>query len=174
MASHATSTIQDIFVKAKSEFLGELKDKKNKSELQKACTVDDIWAYTAKLQVEQGHERRLRGLQKIQPYLERLQEYAGVIEVFVQVKPDILALIWGSIKILLQSSSNVTKCFDAILDVMKCLGPALPTFNKFTPLLNANERIGYVLGLFFKDILDFYLTALNFFSLKGNSIQGIE
>ncbi|KAI1770676.1 hypothetical protein F4818DRAFT_432308 [Hypoxylon cercidicola] len=166
-ASPTPNPIQDIFVKAKLDFLNELKDKKKWSELQKECTIDDIWAFTEQLQSGQGPEGRLRGLRKIQPYLERLEEYAGVVEVFVQVKPDILALIWGPIKLLLQMSRNITKCFDAILDVMKSIGPALPAFNKFDSLLGANTRIGYVLGLYFKDILDFYLTCLKFFSLKS-------
>ncbi|KAI1372550.1 hypothetical protein F4677DRAFT_462875 [Hypoxylon crocopeplum] len=164
MASQTSDSVQDIFTKIKSEFLREIKDTKNRSELQKACTIDDIWGYTDQLQSDQGHQGRLRGLRKIQPYLERLQEYAGIVEVFVQVKPDILALVWGPIKLLLQMSSNVTKCFDAILDVMKSLGPVLPAFSQHVPLLKANERIGYVLGLYFKDILDFYLTSLKFFS----------
>ncbi|XXH03322.1 hypothetical protein Hte_009720 [Hypoxylon texense] len=167
LASHTPDPIQDIFVKAKLEFLSELKDKKKQSELEKNCTIDDIWSFTDQLQSDQGPEGRLRGLRKIQPYLERLEEYAGVVEVFVQVKPDILALIWGPIKLLLQMSRNVTKCFDAILDVMKSIGPALPAFSKFTSLLEANTRIGYVLGLYFKDILDFYLTCFKFFGLKG-------
>ncbi|KAL5597283.1 hypothetical protein FOBRF1_011076 [Fusarium oxysporum] len=165
MASSSTDQVSEVFEKAKADFLNGIKDKKLRSQLQKATTIDDIWDYTEQLQKDQGSNKRLRGMKKIGPYIERLQEYAGVIEVFVQAKPDILALIWGPIKLLLQVSSNLIDSFDAILGVMKNMGSILPRFNDFVPLFKNNERLKYVLGLFFQDILDFYLVSLRFFGL---------
>ncbi|SCO12073.1 uncharacterized protein FFE2_12505 [Fusarium fujikuroi] len=165
MASSSTDQVSEVFEKAKADFLNGIKDQKLRSQLQKATTIDDIWDYTDQLQKDQGSNKRLRGMKRIGPYIERLQEYAGVIEVFVQAKPDILALIWGPIKLLLQVSSNLVASFDAILGVMKNMGSILPRFNEFVPLFKNNERMKYVLGLFFQDILDFYLVSLKFFGL---------
>ncbi|CVL05439.1 uncharacterized protein FMAN_10739 [Fusarium mangiferae] len=165
MASSSTDQVSEVFEKAKADFLKGIKDPKLRNELEKATTIDDIWDYTEQLQKDQASNKRLRGMKRIGPYIERLQEYAGVIEVFVQVKPDILALIWGPIKLLLQVSSNLVASFDAILGVMKNMGSILPRFNEFVPLFKNNERMKYVLGLFFQDILDFYLVSLKFFGL---------
>ncbi|CVK97829.1 uncharacterized protein FPRN_10771 [Fusarium proliferatum] len=165
MASSSTDQVSEVFEKAKADFLNGIKDQKLRIQLQKATTIDDIWDYTDQLQKDQGSNKRLRGMKRIGPYIERLQEYAGVIEVFVQAKPDILALIWGPIKLLLQVSSNLVASFDAILGVMKSMGSILPRFNEFVPLFKNNERMRYVLGLFFQDILDFYLVSLKFFGL---------
>ncbi|KAF5697667.1 NACHT domain-containing protein [Fusarium globosum] len=165
MASSSTDQVSEVFEKAKADFLNAIKDQKLRIQLQKATTIDDIWDYTDQLQKDQGSNKRLRGMKRIGPYIERLQEYAGVIEVFVQAKPDILALIWGPIKLLLQVSSNLVASFDAILGVMKNMGSILPRFNEFVPLFKNNERMKYVLGLFFQDILDFYLVSLKFFGL---------
>ncbi|CZR41601.1 uncharacterized protein FPRO_11190 [Fusarium proliferatum ET1] len=165
MAFSSADQVSEVFEKAKADFLNGIKDQKLRSQLQKATTIDDIWDYTDQLQKDQGSNKRLRGLKRIGPYIERLQEYAGVIEVFVQAKPDILALIWGPIKLLLQVSSNLVASFDAILGVMKNMGSILPRFNEFVPLFKNNERMKYVLGLFFQDILDFYLVSLKFFGL---------
>ncbi|KAM5342179.1 hypothetical protein ACJ41O_015210 [Fusarium nematophilum] len=165
MASTSYDPVNEIFAKAKTEFLRELKDPRLRAQLRTATTIDDVWDYTDKLQRDQGSGRCLRGLNRIGPYIKRIQEYAGVVEVFTQVKPEIIALIWGPIKLLLQISSNVVQSFDAILDVMKTLGPMLPKFASFTSMFKENERMKYVLSLFFQDILDFYLVSLNFFSL---------
>ncbi|KAF5700224.1 nacht domain-containing protein [Fusarium mundagurra] len=165
MASSSTDQVSEVFEKAKAEFLNGIKDQKLRRQLQNATTIDDIWDYTEQLQKDQASNKRLRSLKRIGPYIERLQEYAGVIEVFVQAKPDILALIWGPIKFLLQVSSNLVASFDAILGVMKNMGSILPRFNEFVPLFKNNERMKYVLGLFFQDILDFYLVSLRFFGL---------
>ncbi|KAG5654814.1 hypothetical protein KAF25_011001 [Fusarium avenaceum] len=166
MAFNSNDQVSEIFEKAKINFLKEIKEPKVRTQLQNATTIDDVWEYTEQLQTDQGNTNRLRGLKKIGPYIERLQEYAGVIEVFVQVKPDVLALIWGPIKLLLQISSNLVTSFDAILGVMKDMGSVLPRFDEFIPLFKKNERMKYVLGLFFQDILDFYLISLRFFGLN--------
>jgi len=48
-----------------------------------------------------------------------------VIDTFVQAKSDILALIWGPIKLLLQISKNLTQSFDAIVNTMANIGEKL-------------------------------------------------
>ena len=45
--------------------------------------------------------KSIRNINKIRPFVNSLQQYTGVIEVFVNVKPDFLALIWGPIKLCL-------------------------------------------------------------------------
>jgi hypothetical protein len=119
-----------------------------------------------KLQDEQAKQGRLRHLRRIEPYLERLRQYNEVINTFVQVKPDILALIWGPVRLLLQISKNLAQSFDAIVNTMANIGENLPLFQEYAQLFSSSTRINDVLCLFFKDILDFYLTALNFFSVK--------
>ena len=49
---------------------------------------------------------------------------------------------------------------------MANIGEKLPLFQEYSQLFSSSNRINDVLCLFFKDILDFYLTALNFFSVK--------
>jgi hypothetical protein len=157
--------IQEAFDRAKNEFKAGLKDPKLFAEILKATTIDDVYDATDKLQEEQknGHLRHLR---RIEPYLDRLRQYADVITVFVQAKADILALIWGPIMLLLRLSSHVMQSFDAILRIMGEIGDKLPYFKSYTQLFESNDRIKDVLCLFFKDILDFHLTSVNFFATK--------
>jgi len=67
---------------------------KEKAEFLKLQTISDVYAETDRIQREQGKNGLLRNLKQIEPYLLWLKQYSGVIEVFVQVKPQILALIW--------------------------------------------------------------------------------
>lgn len=89
----------------------------------------------------------------------------------MQAKPDVLALIWGPIKLLIHLSSNLVKSMDAIVDVMCLVGDKLPVFTDYAKLFEANPRVNHVLALIFRDILDFYLAALNSFALRGQSLQ---
>jgi hypothetical protein len=84
---------QQAFDTARCEFLSEVKYV-SKFDFSKFISIDDVYNTTDEIQEQQGRTGSLRYLRKIQPYLERLQDYALVIEQFVQVKSDILALIW--------------------------------------------------------------------------------
>lgn len=158
--------IQEAFERAKREFQGGLKNPTLFAEIQKTTCIEEVYDAAEKIQEEQAKRGRLRHLRRIDPYLERLRQYSEVIETFVQAKSDILALIWGPIRLLLQISKNLTQSFDAIVNTMANIGEKLPLFQEYTQLFSSSNRINDVLCLFFKDILDFYLTALNFFSVK--------
>ncbi len=49
---------------------------------------------------------------------------------------------------------------------MAQIGAALPHFQDYARLFAQNGPIQRILGLFFRDILDFHSTALKFFKLK--------
>ncbi|KAH0565251.1 hypothetical protein GP486_001348 [Trichoglossum hirsutum] len=163
---NANYRVQEAFERAKREFQGGLKNPSLFAEIQKTTCAEDVYDALERLQEEQGKRGRLRHLRKIDPYLERLRQYSEVINTFVQAKAEILALIWGPIRLLLQITNNLIQSFDAIVKTMANIGDKLPLFGQYAQLFSSSGRISDVLSLFFKDILDFYLTALNFFGAK--------
>ncbi|OOQ87200.1 NACHT domain protein [Penicillium brasilianum] len=170
MTSQAAPRLAGAFQKAKQDFLASLKDPSLLKRVSNVKSIDEIYNYTVQLQDDQSKREDMRNLRKIEPYLERLRQYADVIEVFVQAKPEILALIWGPVKLLLQMADNLKKPFDAIVEAMTGIGNKLPLFEAYTNMFEASNRIFDVLSLFYKDILDFYEIVLNFFSAKRWSI----
>jgi nitrogen fixation/metabolism regulation signal transduction histidine kinase len=80
----------------------------------------------------------------------------------MQAKPDILALIWGPIKLIIQWASTLKQSFDAIVSTTADIGHLLPEFREVAKLFEHNQQIRDVLVLFLKDMLDFYLITLKF------------
>jgi hypothetical protein len=155
--------LQQAFETAVQEFKSNLNDDPLFSEILATTTIDQVYDATDKLQQEQVKQGHLRHLAKIKPYLDGLNDYAGVIEVFLQVKPDVLALIWGPIKLLILWASVLKQSFDAIVDTTAEIGQLLPEFSEVAKLFGQNKQIKEIMLLFFKDMLDFYLIALKFF-----------
>lgn len=87
------SSVQSAFDSAVKGFLDDLTDN-NDYDFSGINSIDHIYDATDKIQQQQGSNRTLRNLNRIQPYLQRINQYAGVIDTFVQAKPDILALLW--------------------------------------------------------------------------------
>lgn len=55
---------------------------------------DELKAAIDEIQRAQAQRRGFRNLNKIRPFLNGLEQYSKVIEVFVNVKPDIMAFVW--------------------------------------------------------------------------------
>lgn len=166
----SVNPLQQVFDKAKREFKSELPARVSFDSLLAAATIDDVYDVAEKYQKEQQKTSKLRHLQRIQPLLDRLKEYAGVIEVFVQVKPDVLALLWGPIKLLLLWTSVWNQGFDAVVKTMERIGELLPSFSDVVRHFIDVDRIRDILGLFYRDILDFYVVMVQFFSLPRRSL----
>ena len=71
-------------------------------QFRKITTLADLGLAIKDIESEQAKKRSLRSIGKIRPFLKILEEYSKVIEVFVNAKPDVLAFIWGPIKLCLQ------------------------------------------------------------------------
>lgn len=63
-------------------------------DLDTPQSITDIYEETARIQAVQSRSNTLRASKRLDPYLRFLSQYESTVEVFVQVKPDILALIW--------------------------------------------------------------------------------
>lgn len=157
---------QQAFEAAKNAFKQSLKDENLFRELLATTSVEQVYKAAEDAQAKPYADRRLRHTAKIRSFIDKLADYASAVDTFVQAKPDILALIWGPIRLLLVWTSNIAKFADAINEAMKKIGDALPHALKLATIFGDNDKLKAVLALFYKDILDFYVIALKFFNLS--------
>ncbi|OTB12629.1 hypothetical protein K445DRAFT_65837 [Daldinia sp. EC12] len=155
------SWLDDAFKSAMEDFKKSLKNP-SLYDFSKINSPDDVMREAAKIENEQRKTKTLRGLRRIEPLINGLKEYAAVIEVFVQAQPEIMSLIWGPLKFILQASSAVITAFDKVVKVIADLGTTLPSFKIYAQLFESNHYIRRALCLFYADILDFYAVLLNF------------
>ncbi|KAJ6151093.1 NACHT nucleoside triphosphatase [Penicillium chermesinum] len=162
----SNSHVRDAFEIAKNEFMTSQKDGSLFDHVSNVTNVHDIYEFVMQFQSQQSNTTGMRCLRRINGFLDGLRQYSQVIEQFVQVKPDVLALIWGPIKLLLQMANVTLQSFNAIVNAMVSIGNCLPMFETFGTLFKQNDRVKDALVLFYKDILDFFDIALNFLNLK--------
>ena len=89
----AQDPIEDDFEAARQDFLRSLKDR-DVSSFSQFTSINNVYDTTDKIQDEQRRSGTLQDLNRIRPYLDCLSQYVGVMDTFIQVKPDILCLIW--------------------------------------------------------------------------------
>ncbi|OAL38779.1 hypothetical protein AYO20_01985 [Fonsecaea nubica] len=127
-------------------------------------TLQDLECAIRDIEASQGGRKSLRYLSKIKPYLNALDEYSKVIEVFVNAKPEIMAFVWGPIKLCLLIASKHEKAFGSLLSAYVKIKDALPHFSAVEQLFENNLQMRHVLVNLYKDILAFHLRVLTFFS----------
>ncbi|KAK1758999.1 hypothetical protein QBC47DRAFT_449676 [Echria macrotheca] len=169
MAESTSNSIwlQAAFLSARDEFLGSLTDNiKTKFDFSKLTTIDEVYRAARDIERQQEKTKTMRGLKRIEPLLRVLKEFNGVIDTFVQVKPDIMGLIWGPLKFLLQVASTLTTAFGGIVKILGDVGLVMPSFTQYATLFPQNDDIRRILCLFFEDILSLYALLLNFVTNK--------
>ncbi|KAK8134954.1 hypothetical protein PG984_006966 [Apiospora sp. TS-2023a] len=161
MSASNSAWLTEAFESARDDFMRDVKHA-NRFDFNRLVSVEDVWKATEEIQTKQAQTKTLRGLHRIRPFVEALTQFAATIEVFVQVKPDILALIWGPLKLLLQISSALTSAFDKVVKVLGDIGDALPLFHKYRSTFQENDDLKRILAMFYADVLEFYKILVNF------------
>ncbi|KAI0840677.1 hypothetical protein F5Y06DRAFT_293941 [Hypoxylon sp. FL0890] len=161
MATVPLSWLDEAFKSAKEDFKRSLKNPAL-YDFSKISSIDDVLEEARKIERQQEKTKMLRGLKRVQPLINGLKEYSGVIEVFAQAKPDVMSLVWGPLKFILQASSSIISTFEKVVKVIGDLGMTLPSFKVYTQLFQSNHDVRRALCLFYADILDFYAILLNF------------
>lgn len=76
-------------------------------QLEAIKAVPDAHAvaqFTHQLDQENAKRKSRCVAARISPLLESIQQFAGIVETFVSSNPRIAALVWGSVKLVLQVS----------------------------------------------------------------------
>ncbi|KAL2130332.1 hypothetical protein VTI74DRAFT_6583 [Chaetomium olivicolor] len=161
-----TDSSQQAFEVAKNAFKQRLEDETLFKNLLETTSIEHVWKTVEDVQAKPYAERRSRHMEKIRSFLDKLSAYASAVDTFVQVKPDVMALIWGPIRLLLVWTTNIVKFADAVQEAMKKIGDALPQALEMAKTFSDNDKFKELLALFYGDILEFYVIVLKFFNLS--------
>ncbi|KAL9567379.1 hypothetical protein ACKAV7_008454 [Fusarium commune] len=164
------ATTRRAFEAAMLDFMDKLKGHSFYDQIIQTTSIEQVYQDIEKLQDKQAKSGRLRHLSKIELFLTRLREYSSVVETFMQAKPDILALIWGPIKLLWLWADVLKQSFDALVNALEEIGNALPDFCELAEMFADNNRLQELLVLYFRDILQFYLISTKFFSMRRKTL----
>ncbi|KAH6850548.1 hypothetical protein B0I37DRAFT_116504 [Chaetomium sp. MPI-CAGE-AT-0009] len=159
--TNSSPWVEEAFLSAKKEFLKSLAHKPG-FDFSKIDSAKDVLDAARAIEQQQAKTKTYRGLARIRPLITVLQDYSGVVDTFAQVKPDILCLIWGPLKLILQIASTLTAAFENIVKTLGEMQLILPSFKKYGESFPQNDVIRQVLLLFFEDILNLYSVLLNF------------
>jgi hypothetical protein len=153
--------IQDTFQKTLESFKTRL-NSKEREDFQ-FTTLEDVRQTIAHIQAEQGNQKTMMNLNRLESFLEAMNQFGNVIEVFLNAS-NFVCFIWGPMKFLLQVTSTWADSFDTILDAYKQIGEQIPLLQQYQALFDHSPHMQTVLEMIYSDILEFHKRALRTFS----------
>lgn len=164
----SNSSGPDPFAVALDKLLIKFKNRLTPTELQKfqGTTLQDVRKTLVDIEKRQETQRELRNLTRIRGFLEAMEQFGRVVEVFSN-SSNMVAFVWGPLKFLLQTSSTWANSLDRILDAYEQIGEALPLLQQYEVLFIHHTEMRKILVLIYGDILEFHMRAIRFFEHPG-------
>ncbi|KAI8940928.1 hypothetical protein NX059_002183 [Plenodomus lindquistii] len=118
-----------------------------------------------RIQKMQEDSGLLRNLGRIRSFLEAMDQFGKVIEIFLNAA-DMVAFVWGPIKFLLLTASTFTDSFELLIDAYEQIGEQLPMLMEYRELFFSDPKLVDALKAMYTDILEFHQRAISFFTEK--------
>ncbi|KAL0630785.1 hypothetical protein Q9L58_010363, partial [Maublancomyces gigas] len=121
-----------------------------------------------------GKKRRLRRWAAcFAPFLESFQRYSVAVETIVSSNPQIAALVWGSVKIVILVSLNFSGFFEKLAEMFQSIGYVSPILAEFQELFSESSGLRESLSGFYAVVVEFCTESLQFLK-KASMRQFIE
>ncbi|KAJ0425196.1 hypothetical protein BJY00DRAFT_308523 [Aspergillus carlsbadensis] len=157
--SNSPKTPSIAFQNALDKFASSLT---KKQKLEFAVTkYEDVEDAIERIQQQYGEKKELQNMYRIQSFLEAMNEYGKVVEVFLNCTPFV-AYIWGPVKFVLQVASSWSDSLDILLGAYEDIGERAPSFLRHRLLFERNPSMRDILEKWYCDVLQFHFHALQF------------
>ncbi|KAH7161800.1 hypothetical protein EDB81DRAFT_785561 [Dactylonectria macrodidyma] len=127
------------------------------------CTLTDVHQTIKGLQDKQIRDDNLRALGRLQAFVEVMDQFGQVIEVFLNANVFV-CFIWGPIKFLLTTTKTFFDIFDKLVDAYSRVGDAIPGLLYYKETFEMHPPLATVLEDYYSDILNFHSEALAVFT----------
>ncbi|KAI2633104.1 hypothetical protein GGS26DRAFT_555304 [Hypomontagnella submonticulosa] len=152
-----------------SEFLAALDRFKRSADLTKKeeddfrmTSLEDLRDCVRTIQRDQEQSRKMMYMKRLEPFLETMQQYGKVLDVFVNTS-EIVAFIWGPMKFILLVTKTFSDAFHCVLDAYQDIGEQIPLLEGYQQLFASNGHMRTVLVQIYQDILEFHREAIKHF-----------
>ena len=103
--------------------------------------------------------------------VEDLCRYAPIIEIFISSNPAIAAIVWGSVKLVLQSIVQFLDPFEKIFDCFQDVANTLPRIDIYQKHAASSPSIETALEQFHVNLVKVFAASLIFLKRRGIGIS---
>ncbi|KAI1387872.1 uncharacterized protein F4822DRAFT_294625 [Hypoxylon trugodes] len=124
-------------------------------------TLDELKSCIRTIQQDQEQKRRMMYMRRLDPYLQTMEQYGKVLDVFVNTS-EIVAFIWGPMKFILLIVMTYSDALHSVLDTYQDIGEQIPLLKGYQQFFASNAHMKIVLVQIYEDILEFHRETIKY------------
>ncbi|KAK6349035.1 hypothetical protein TWF730_009795 [Orbilia blumenaviensis] len=164
--------VEDPMGRAFYQYAKSLSDKDLKRYQTAGATCPTAEDLTREVfQLQTRHKKLSKTLKVstcIEPLVSFLKRHSSSVDTFVQANPFPAALVWGTIKVLLDLASYHIHYFENLVRKLQELGACLDVFRKYEVILKESIPVQTALAKVYQDIFVFLGKAKGVFAKRGS------
>ncbi|KAH0537354.1 hypothetical protein FGG08_005833 [Glutinoglossum americanum] len=134
-------------------------------------TLKDVLANVQDLDRQHAMSSKSRNLiRRLEPFLGFLDRHAKALDSIAQVHPNPSALIWGLVRVLLETALAYSQYFKKLVAMTERLSDSLTLYQEYEGILNGDRRFQEALATVYFDVLVFLKKATIIFKTRGFQI----
>ncbi|KAH6645914.1 ankyrin repeat-containing domain protein [Truncatella angustata] len=122
-------------------------------DVQAVPNADAVLVFTAQLDSVNRSRRGQSYASRVHSFLSSVRSFCGVVDTFASVKPEVAALVWGSVKLTMEIILNYTSYFEVTSNLFLQLGKLFPLFAEYQALYPTSDRLRQSLYYFHASII---------------------
>jgi len=122
----------DPWLLAKQRYLEGLEP--HEKTLFHEATLENLYYGTSNFEQDDRNSKSRKVIQKLQPLVEKIEDYGKALDAYVNIAPMYLSPIWGSIRVLMVIARTYGKFYNRIVETLGRIGDVLPRFRKSIPI----------------------------------------
>jgi fungal STAND N-terminal Goodbye domain len=127
----STTSNSDPWILAKERYLEGLEP--YEKTLFHEATLENFYYGTSNLERDNRNSKTRKIIQKLQPLVEKVEDFGKALDVYANIAPTYISPIWGSIRVLIVVAKAYGKFYDQIVETLGRIGDILPRFRKYGP-----------------------------------------
>ncbi|KAF3940641.1 hypothetical protein ABW19_dt0210567 [Dactylella cylindrospora] len=160
---HGKLAIED----ALDEWLGSLSIT-DRQRFEQSSAADILaLAEATKAQVSKNFQGQARYMKKVEGIIKFFIRFNDVISVMVSSKPEVAALVWGMVKLLVQVSSSFGTFFEKLTKMLGQIQSELPDYSRYERLFQSRPNVRQALVAVYIDVLQICMRIITFFEKPG-------
>ncbi|KAF2472857.1 uncharacterized protein BDR25DRAFT_258324 [Lindgomyces ingoldianus] len=165
----------DAFETAFQNFFNSLPEKE-KRRYSPCSSADDLLQSIHKLSVlgKKWQKTRVnRAVNRVKAFSDRLQPFFACISIFIQSNPTYSAIVWGSVRLVLQLASNFSSFFEKLLGILQRISESFPQYQEINAFCrrDSSQRLKRHVEHVYGDLLNFFQHIAKIFSTGSGDMR---
>ena len=140
--------------------------------MTETSSLDELLSYAKTIEPQlSGEKNALRSIQRLGPTLKFIDDFSAIIAVCFGADAKLTAVVWGSIRLMLNLASSAGDALKDVVDMLEELSLTLPRFQNYEDKLPVDRALENALVDVYAEVICFHARCIHFFRSHPHALM---